>query len=75
MPASLKNIEEQALTLRAEERARLAESMLVSLHSPLAEIDAAWAQEIEERIAAFDRGEIPAYAAEDVFAEARRMSR
>ena len=59
----------------AEERARLAESMLASLHSPLAEIDAAWAQEIEERIAAFDRGEIPAHAAEDVFAEARRMSR
>lgn len=75
MPASLKSIEEQALTLRAEERARLAESMLASLHSPLAEIDAAWAQEIEERIAAFDRGEIPAHAAEDVFAEARRMSR
>ncbi|WP_198019463.1 addiction module protein [Thioalkalivibrio paradoxus] len=61
--------------MRAEERARLAESMLASLHSPLAEIDAAWAQEIDERIAAFDRGEIPAYAAEDVFSDARRMSR
>lgn len=75
MPASLKSIEEQALALRAEERARLAELMLASLHSPLAEIEAAWAQEIEDRIAAFDRGEIPAYPAEDVFAEARRMSR
>lgn len=29
----------------------------------------------EERVAAFDRGETPAYAAEDVFAEARRLSR
>lgn len=75
MPASLKSIEEQALALRAEERALLAESMLASLRSPLAEIEAAWAREIEERISAFDRGEIPAYPAEDVFAEAHRMSR
>ena len=75
MSASLKQIEEQARALNAEERARLAESMLESLHSPLADIEAAWAQEIEQHVAAFDRGEIPAYPAEDVFAEARRMSR
>jgi hypothetical protein len=31
--------------------------------------------EIELRVAAFDRGEIPAYAAEDVFAEAHQLSR
>jgi hypothetical protein len=49
--------------------------MLESLHSPLADSEAAWAQEIEQRVAAFDRGEIPAYPAEDVFAEARRISR
>lgn len=75
MSASLKRIEKQARALTAEERARLAESMLESLHSPLADIEAAWAQEIEQRVAAFDRGEIPVYPAEDVFAEARRMSR
>jgi putative addiction module component (TIGR02574 family) len=75
MSASLKQIEEQARGLNAEERAKLAESMLESLHSPLADIEAAWAQEIEQRVAAFDRGEIPAYPAEDVFAEARRISR
>jgi putative addiction module component (TIGR02574 family) len=75
MSASLKQIEEQARALNAEERAQLAESMLESLHSPLADIEAAWAQEIEQRVAAFDRGEIPAYAAEDVVAEARRFSR
>ncbi len=75
MSASLKNIEAEALALRPEERALLAESMLASLHSPLAEIEAAWAREIEERIAAFDRGEIPADAAEDLFAEAHHMSR
>jgi hypothetical protein len=49
--------------------------MLESLHSPLAEIEAAWAEEIEQRVAAFDRGEISAHPAEDVFAEGRRTSR
>jgi putative addiction module component (TIGR02574 family) len=74
MSASLKQIEDQARALTPEERAKLAESMLESLHSPLAEIEAAWAEEIEQRVAAFDRGEIPAYPAEDVFAEALRIS-
>jgi putative addiction module component (TIGR02574 family) len=75
MSASLKQIEDQARALTPEERANLAESMLESLHSPLAEIESAWAEEIEQRVAAFDRGEMPAYPAEDVFAEARRISR
>jgi putative addiction module component (TIGR02574 family) len=75
MSVSLKQIEEQARALSAEERAKLAESMLESLHAPLSEIEAAWAEEIEQRVAAFDRGDIPSYAAEDVFAEARRISR
>lgn len=75
MSASLKQIEEQAKALNAEERAKLAESMLESLHAPVSEVEAAWAEEIERRVAAFDRGEMPAYPAEDVFAEARRLSR
>jgi putative addiction module component (TIGR02574 family) len=75
MSASLKQIEEQAKGLSAEERAKLAQSMLESLHAPMSEIESAWAEEVERRVAAFDRGEIPAYPAEDVFAEARRMSR
>lgn len=75
MSASLKQIEEQARALSTEERACLAESMLESLHAPVSEVEAAWAVEIERRVAAFDRGEIPSYTAEDVFAEARRLSR
>ncbi|MCA9451057.1 MAG: addiction module protein [Nitrospira sp.] len=47
MSVSLKHIEEQARALTAEERAKLAESMLESLHTPLSEIEAAWAEEIE----------------------------
>jgi hypothetical protein len=70
MSALLKSIEEQARALSAEDRARLAESMLESLHTSIAEIEALWAEEIEERVSAFDRGEIPSYSAEEVFAEA-----
>ena len=76
MTFSLKEIEKQARALAAEERAKLAESLLESLQGPpLSDIEIAWAREIEERVAAFDRGETPAYAAEDIFAEARHLSR
>jgi putative addiction module component (TIGR02574 family) len=75
MSVSLKQIEEQAKALTADERAKLAESMLESLHTPVSEIEAAWSEEIERRVAAFDRGEMPEYPAEDVFAEARRSLR
>jgi hypothetical protein len=46
-----------------------------SLHAPSADIDAKWEREIEARIAAFDRGDMPSYPAEDVFAEARSRTR
>ena len=75
MNAKLKELERQARQLAAEERAELAETLIESLHSSIAEIEAAWAKEIEDRVAAFDRGEMPAYSAEDVFAEARRLNR
>jgi hypothetical protein len=76
MAASLKEIERQARTLATEERAKLAEILLESLQTPpLSDIEAEWTREIEDCVAAFDRGETTTYAAEDVFAEARRLSR
>jgi putative addiction module component (TIGR02574 family) len=75
MPPSLKQMEEQARALSPDDRAKLAQSILESLHAPVAEIEAAWAAEIERRVAAFDRGEMQSYPAEDVFAEARRLMR
>jgi putative addiction module component (TIGR02574 family) len=75
MNRSLEQVEEQALSLNAEERARLAEVMLESLAAPLADIEEAWAQEIEQRVTAYDRGDMPSYPAEDVFAEAKRLSK
>ncbi|HSV58163.1 MAG TPA: addiction module protein [Variovorax sp.] len=40
----------------------------------VAELDAAWAEEIERRLAEYDRGEVPAVDAEEVFAKARAAS-
>jgi putative addiction module component (TIGR02574 family) len=40
----------------------------------LAEVEAAWAEEIERRVAAHERGEVETFAAEDVMAEARRIA-
>jgi putative addiction module component (TIGR02574 family) len=76
MSDTLKDLEAQARSLPPEERARLAEFLLESLRdAPLAEIEKAWELEIAERAAAYDRGELPTFSAESVFAEARRLTR
>ncbi|MBI5919388.1 MAG: addiction module protein [Nitrosomonadales bacterium] len=75
MSALLAELEQQACALLPEERAQLAEILLQSLHgSSPSEIGTKWEQEIKKRVAAFDRGELQTYPAEDVFAEARRMT-
>jgi putative addiction module component (TIGR02574 family) len=75
MPDLVAELAEQARTLPAEERSRLVDLLLESLHeAPLAEVEAAWATEVERRVAAYGRGEVETYAAEDVFAEARRIA-
>jgi putative addiction module component (TIGR02574 family) len=67
---------ERARPLEPEDRARLVELLLDSLHDePLADVEAAWEEEIRRRVEAFERGEIKTYGAEDVFAEARRLLR
>lgn len=73
MTPLLKQLEEQARTLSPEERVRLAETMLEALQSSNPEIDCAWAEEIERRVDAVDRGLIPTHSAADVFAEAKTI--
>ena len=76
MPDRLKELEAQARSLSPEQRARLAELLLESLcDASVAEIEKAWEEEIAERVAAYDRGELPTFTAESVFAEARRLAR
>ena len=72
MSSSLHHIEEQARSLSAEDRAKLAEFMLESLHTSIEEIEAASSEEIALRIDAFKNGDISAYSAEQVFADARQ---
>jgi hypothetical protein len=45
----------------------VAERLLCSLEPPLSAIVHLWAQEAEDRIDAYERGEIEAIPAEDVF--------
>jgi hypothetical protein len=49
--------------------------MLESLQPSIADIEAAWAEEIEDRVNAFDQDEMSALSAEDVFGEARKTLR
>ena len=59
-----------ALALPLTERAALVERLLASLDSPSrAHMDMLWGQEAEDRLDAFDQGEIPMIAAQDVFDE------
>lgn len=58
----------QALQLSPVERAELVERILSSFEfSSRHEIDALWAEEAEERIEAYERGDLHSISAEKVF--------
>jgi len=58
----------ESLSLPPSERAEIAERLLSSLDPPTQErLDQLWAAEAEERVDAFDRGEIEAFPAGQVF--------
>lgn len=60
---------QDALELTPTDRAELVEQILASFEFPARkEIDAAWAQEAESRIDAYERGEIGTTPAEEVLA-------
>jgi len=67
---------EQGKALAPEDRSRLVDMLLVSLHEdPLAQIEAAWDEEVERRLEAYDRGEVQAIDGEEVLAKARALAR
>ena len=48
--------------------------VLESLHeAPLLEVETAWDEEVERRLAAYDRGELQSVDGEEVLAKARRL--
>lgn len=62
--------------LLPEERSRLVDILLESLHEPaIAEVEEAWEVEIERRLAKYDRGEAKSIDAGEVFAKARSLAR
>ena len=66
----------EALSLPPAERAEIAERLLSSLDPPSQEqIDTLWGKEAEERLDAFDRGEIKAIPAKEVFERVGRKPR
>ena len=76
MTATFAEMEQQVRMLPLDERARLAEIVLETLQvPPLSDIEAAWNREIEIRVAAYDAGDNETYPAEDVFAEAKHITR
>lgn len=66
MPPSAKALSEQAMQLPPVERMALVEHILDSLDEPDPSVDALWAQEADERLAAYRRGEIRAVPLSEV---------
>ena len=76
MPDSVADLVQRGRALPPEERERLVDQLLESLNEPAAaELDATWDAEIERRLAEYDRGEVQAIDAEEVFAKAARLAR
>ena len=70
MAKQRKQILAEALKLPPLERAELVENLLTSFEfQSRKKVDALWAEEAEDRIDAFERGEMAAIPAKDVFAE------
>ncbi|MFO1432120.1 MAG: addiction module protein [Candidatus Competibacteraceae bacterium] len=64
-----KEILEQALQLKPEERFILVESILKSLDEPDYDLDAIWIEEAEKRLKAYRAGELEGIPMEKIFKE------
>jgi putative addiction module component (TIGR02574 family) len=70
MSANAEKILQEALNLPAKDRAEVLELLLATFQEPPdPELDKLWAQEAEDRLDAYDRGELRGVSAEEVFAE------
>ena len=74
MSASSEQILQQALALPTQDRAEIVERLLASFQTPPdPRFDELWAREAEDRLDAYDRGELRAVPAEEVFARIERQ--
>ena len=74
MSESNSQILKQALALPPQERAELVDQLLASLQSPSdPSLDELWARESEDRLDAYNRGELSAVPADEIFERINRM--
>jgi len=73
MTARADQVLSEALSLAPSERAQLAEQLFCSLDISQQELDRLWAQEADSRIDAYNRGDIKAVSANDVFKNISRQ--
>jgi putative addiction module component (TIGR02574 family) len=69
MSTSAKTVMDQALKLPANDRAALVETLILSLDKPDPALDAEWLREAEDRLSAYQSGELAAVDADEVFRE------
>ena len=75
MSDHISELAERGKALAPEDRSRLIDMLLISLHeASIAEVEAAWDQEVERRLAAYDRGDVQAIDGEEVLAKAQRLA-
>jgi putative addiction module component (TIGR02574 family) len=73
MPDLVIELSKKAQTLRPDERARLAELLLDSIHKSTDQsVEDAWDEALQKRIDDVDRGVAKLVDADQVFAQARR---
>jgi putative addiction module component (TIGR02574 family) len=73
MSARTTEILQEVLSMPPEERAELVDSILTSLEPSDSKLLELWAIEAEDRVAAFEGGEIEAVSAESVFEDIDRQ--
>ena len=70
---STTEIFESACKLRPVERLQLIDALMDSLDEPDPAIEAAWAAEAQDRLAAYDRGELEAAPIEELLQKLRKL--
>ena len=70
---SIETLFELAMKLSPSERVQLAERLLVSLAVAQPALGPMWDEEIDRRVAELDSGATKLIAADEVFAQARRL--
>ena len=66
---STKELLDEALKLKPEERLSLVEILIKSLDEPDKKLDEIWAEEAEKRLAAYREGKLEGVRMEEVFKE------